>query len=220
MVQQQQQQQQLNTNSKLATLARHQMFDHNLHLHHVGHHVHHHDQSSPQTQQKFATNHRFNPNTANNNNNTCQYVDLNNTNSASTTTTTTGSSTTQPPALPPPMLHSTQATTAYLVQTPNGSALLIPPQTALNPSNHFIQTATNQPTQHTTNTFSLNRNPYGITTIPLQNTILGSNPNNPQPQNTLLPHSPSVTSAMNCAFSNRPDSTASTNVYQTIDTEK
>jgi hypothetical protein len=41
-----------------------------------------------------------------------------------------------PPVLPPP----TMATTAYLVQTANGSALLIPPQTPLNPTNHFIQT--------------------------------------------------------------------------------
>ncbi len=41
--------------------------------------------------------------------------------------------------------NTLNATTAYLVQTPNGNALLIPPQTALNPTNQFIQTnPTNQ----------------------------------------------------------------------------
>ncbi len=117
-----------------------------------------------------------------------------------------------PPLMPPPVNN---ATAAYLVQTPNGNTLLIPPQTALNPTNQFIQT---------TNTISLNRhnsnisNPYGIQTIPYQQaaSLLNENHN----LNNVLngfPHSPS-----NCFNNNeRPESTGSTNVYQTIDaTEK
>lgn len=109
------------------------------------------------------------------------------------------------------------ATTAYLVQTPNGNALLIPPQTALNPTNHFIQTNANQ---QQTNTISLNRNnstasnPYGITTIPYQQAASLLNDQTTTMINGLLPNSPSVTSGSCFA---RPESTTSTNVYQTID---
>ncbi len=117
-----------------------------------------------------------------------------------------------PPVLPAP----TMATTAYLVQTANGSALLIPPQTPLNPTNHFIQTNSSSGNNQQANTFSLNRNPYNLTTIPLQN---NNNNNNNTLLNTTstttLPNSISITNQFN-----RPDSTASTNVYQTIDTEK
>jgi len=126
----------------------------------------------------------------------CQYVDLN-------------GQLPNPPVLPPPSM----ATTAYLVQTPNGSALLIPPQTALNPTNHFIQTNSSTLQQQQNNTFSLNRNPYGLTTIPLQTNNTLSNTTT----TTTLPNSVSINNP-NCF--NRPDSTASTNVYQTIDTEK
>ena len=173
------QQHQLANNNKY-TLSRQQMFD-LQHSHLLHHHHQQHDapSQSPQTQHKFKN---FT------NQNLSQYVDL-----------------TQPqpnpPNLPPPppMMHSTQATTAYLVQTPNGSALLIPP------NNHFMQAAASQTqSAQSTGTLSFNRNPYGITTIPLQNAAN-------------LPHSPSITSG-NCFV--RPESTASTNVYQTIDTEK
>ena len=150
---------------------------------------------SPKVNNKFFGTNRFG--TLNNNNQLqCQYVDLN-------------GQLPNPPILPPPSM----ATTAYLVQTPNGSALLIPPQTALNPTNHFIQTNSSSLQQQQQNTFSLNRNPYGITTIPIQNNTL----TNTTTTTTTLPNSISINNP-NCF--NRPDSTASTNVYQTIDTEK
>ncbi len=122
----------------------------------------------------------------------------------------------QAPLMPPPTnnTNTLNATAAYLVQTPSGNALLIPPQTALNPTNQFIQT---------TNTISLNRhnssasNPYGIQTVPFQQaaTLLNESHN----FNVLngFPHSPSNCFSINA----RPESTGSTNVYQTIDaTEK
>jgi len=127
---------------------------------------------------------------------------------------------THSPLIPPPINTKTlNATAAYLVQTPNGNALLIPPQTTLNPTNQFIQT---NPNQHpTTNTISLNRhnssasNPYGIQTIPFQQAanLLGEN------HMTVLTGFPQSPSGY---FNNiRPESTESTNVYQTIDaTEK
>jgi hypothetical protein len=116
-----------------------------------------------------------------------------------------------PPVLPAP----TMATTAYLVQTANGSALLIPPQTPLNPTNHFIQTNSSSGNNQQANTFSLNRNPYNLTTIPLQNNNNNNNTLLNTTSTTTLPNSISITNQFN-----RPDSTASTNVYQTIDTEK
>ena len=197
-----------NNNNNKQTLSRHHpVFENLVHQHH--HHLHHHNNDIGSQSPKF-TNRFHGTNMA------CQYVEIN------------GQSNPQqqqsqlPPQLPPPIVHSTQATTAYLVQTPNGSALLIPPQTALNPTSHFLQTnataalnSTQQQQQQQNNTFSLNRNPYGITTIPLQNAaaILNSNPSN-----TLIPHSSSVASG--ACFNTRPESTTSTNVYQTIDTEK
>jgi hypothetical protein len=109
-----------------------------------------------------------------------------------------------------PQNSQQQATTAYLVQTATGSALLIPPQTALNPTNHYIQTNTatlNQQQQFHNyqlqgNSFTLNRHPSSVTGA-VYNTN-GLNNNNES----------------NSANNFRPDSTASTNVYQTIDTEK
>ena len=199
------QQHQIQFNNK-QTLSRHQVFD-NLHHHH--HHLHHLNPNinttndigshSPHSQPKFPTTARF----SNMNANACQYVEING----------QPNNQPQPPSLPPPIVHSTQATTAYLVQTPNGSALLIPPQTALNPTNHFLQT--NPTVQQQNNTFSLNRNPYGITTIPLQNATAILNSNQP---NNLIPHSSSVSNGT--CFNARPESTTSANVYQTIDTEK
>lgn len=99
-----------------------------------------------------------------------------------------------PPMMPPPsMIHSTtQATTAFLVQTSNGSALLIPPQNTLKLQH-----------EQTLNTFSLTRNPYGLTTIPIQNMLLDCNNTKDTINNNI-----------------RPESNASTNVYQTIDIEK
>ena len=198
--------------SNKPTLQRHQMFDSLLHA--SGRQQD--SNNSPTIQSKFQQQqqqHRFgtlNQQSTfgnNNNNSNCQYLDLNNQQTTS---------------------QNINATTAYLVQTPNGNALLIPPQTALNPTNHFIQTNANQ---QQTNTISLNRNnstasnPYGITTIPYQqaasllndqNTTMISG--NGHSLNGLLPNSPSVTSG-NCFA--RPESTTSTNVYQTIDaTEK
>ena len=174
---------------------------------------------SPLTQSKF-NNARFGTmNSFGTNNGICQYVDLNG---------QTSSIFSQPPPLPPSSNNQgqQQATTAYLVQTPTGSALLIPPQTALNPTNHFIQT---NASQHSANTIALtlnnnnnnnnnnnssNGNPYGITTIPLQTAanILNSNNN---VNTAMLAQSPSF---LNTNCFNRPESTASTNVYQTIDT--
>ena len=179
-------QHQLANNNKY-TLSRQQMFD-LQHSHLLHHHHQQHDapSQSPQTQHKFKN---FT------NQNLSQYVDL-------------SQPQPNPPNLPPPppMMHSSQATTAYLVQTPNGSALLIPP------NNHFMQTASQTQSAQSTGTLSFNRNPYGITTIPLQNAaILNQN------SGANLPHSPSITSG-SCFV--RPESTASTNVYQTIDTEK
>ena len=160
---------------------------------------------SPKTINKYLTN-RFgtiNHHHLNLNQHQQQYIDLN-------------GQMPNPPVLPPP----TMATTAYLVQTANGSALLIPPQTPLNPTNHFIQTnssSSSSGNNQQTNTFSLNRNPYNLTTIPLQNNNNNNNNNTllNTTTTTTLPNSISITNQFN-----RPDSTASTNVYQTIDTEK
>lgn len=122
--------------------------------------------------------------------------------------------------------NTLNATTAYLVQTPSGNALLIPPQTAMNPTNQFIQT---NPTNNHMNTISLNRynssasNPYGITTVPYQkisNLLNDSSTAALLTNNGMLPQSPSVLSN-NFNNNARPESTNSTNVYQTIDaTEK
>jgi hypothetical protein len=213
-------------NNKL-TLGRHhhhQMFEH-MHAHLTGGEA---INQSPQAQHKFTSG-RFIANGATStlssnggcNGTTagmCQYVDLSG---------VSGSVNHQPhpPTLPPPSLLHTgaQATTAYLVQTPNGSALLIPPpaQSTLSTNaaghhHHFIQQQqANVNGQQTLNTFSISRcNPYGMS-LSLQNaTILNTKSTSGVSQ---MPHSPSATS--NSCFA-RPDSTASTNVYQTIDTEK
>lgn len=105
-----------------------------------------------------------------------------------------------------PMPSITQPTTAYLVQTPSGNALLIPSQ---NTTLGFHQQ------QHT-----LQRSPYGITTFQFQNMPNSSElPGNSMTatRNGTVVHSPDVNA--NNYFS-RSDSTASTNVYQTIDAEK
>lgn len=95
------------------------------------------------------------------------------------------------------------ATTAYLVQTPNGSALLIPPpflnQALVSTTPSSLTRAPNPSAAAATAAATSTMNPYGITTIPLT-------------------HSPSIN--LNLASHHhliRPESTASTNVYQTID---
>ena len=95
------------------------------------------------------------------------------------------------------------ATTAYLVQTPNGSALLIPPpflnQALVSTTSSSLTRAPNPSAAVATAAATSTMNPYGITTIPLT-------------------HSPSIN--LNLASHHhliRPESTASTNVYQTID---
>ena len=164
------------------------------------HHSHHLNDKSLKTTDHYCDN-RFNCNG--------QYVDLNNLHNAGYL-----------PQIPTDCLATSmttnQATTAYLVQTSNGSALLIPSQTALNPTNHFMQT--NSSTTHHT----LNRNPYGITAIPLQtNTTSNYNNSNITNGNSLInPNSNTNSSTTAHNYFVRPESTASTNVYQTIDAEK
>ena len=214
LTQQQHQYMHLSSGNNKQTLSRQKMFE-NI-MQHTNNNNNNNSRPnqephSPLTQSKF-NNARFGTmNSFGTNNGICQYVDLNG---------QTSSIFSQPPPLPPSSNNQgQQATTAYLVQTPSGSALLIPPQTALNPTNHFIQT---NASQHSANTIALtlnnnnnnnNGNPYGITTIPLQTAanILNNNNGNA----AMLAQSPSF---LNTNCFNRPESTASTNVYQTIDT--
>ena len=105
--------------------------------------------------------------------------------------------------IPVQTASTTQATTAYLVQTSNGSALLIPPQNLLR-ANHIISSTGNK---------TLNRNHYEINNVQ-RNDSLTSNNNH------------EIRSNSNNNFLNitdifgRSDSTTSTNVYQTIDADK
>jgi hypothetical protein len=152
-------------------VQQHQQYQQTLSNRNHNHHHHHHmmfDSNSPQLNHKYLTN-KFQAN-----HNNSHYVDLN------------------APTGPAPILHTNPPTTAFLVQTPNGSALLIPPQ--------------NNGNSNQCNNFSLSRNPYGITTIPLQNANLVNN-------NQQLATSPSMISS----FTNSKDVNNSTNVYQTID---
>jgi hypothetical protein len=101
---------------------------------------------------------------------------------------------------------TTQATTAYLVQTSNGSALLIPPQNLLR-SNHIISSTGNK---------TLNRNNYEINNVQKNDSLASKNNKN---NNEI--HSNSNSNFLNITdIFGRSDSTTSTNVYQTIDADK
>ncbi len=193
--QQQQQQQRLLLNQFQNTLSKHQVLEH-------------FQQQAMDPQNKYLTNARG----TNNGAQMCQYVDLNS----------------QLP-LNPHLSHlnqPAQAHTAYLVQTPNGSALLIPPQATLNHNNHFLTATNNCPTsanpnQTNLNTFargqagSANTNNlhYGMGTMSFaanaqQSNILAANMNT------------NMGNSIGSPCFARSESSASTNVYQTIDAEK
>lgn len=188
-------QQRLLLNQFQNTLSKQQVLEHLQH------------QQAMDSQNKYLTNARGATNGAQ----MCQYVDLN----------------TQMP-LNPHLSHlnqSAQAHTAYLVQTPNGSALLIPPHATLSHNNHFLTTTNNcqtttNPNQATLNTFargqtgSANTNNlhYGLGTM--------SFTANAQQPNILTANMNNVGNSIGSPCFARSESTASTNVYQTIDAEK
>lgn len=126
----------------------------------------------------------------------------------------------QPPLIPPPSL--THSATAYLVQTVDGSTLLIQPQSITNSAHHLLQMSqqNTQPQTNNQNNLTLNRNPYNLT-IPLhclqqqQQSTSNTNTLFSQAQN-FLSNSSSVNSP---SIIERPESAVS-NVYQTIDADR
>ncbi len=169
----------LENNFSKATLIKHQVLDmqQNMFQNNIS--------ESPKLQHPFFSN-NCNPSS----NTSSHYVDLNSFKNQPNLLIQTGT--------------TTQATTAYLVQTPNGSALIIPPQNIHHVNHHHLQN---------NGSLTINRNPSEINNLHLHNNTLTNKTTNN------LVHSNSKTNFINNPNNMiaRSDSTTSTNVYQTID---
>lgn len=180
-------------------------FQNTLSKHQVLEHLQQQQQQAMDSQNKYLTNARGTSNNAQ----MCQYVDLNS----------------QMP-MNPHLSHlnqSAQAHTAYLVQTPNGSALLIPPHATLSHNNHFLTTTNNCQTTTNPNQTNLNTFARGQTGTANTNNLhygLGTMSFNAQQPNILSANMNNMGNSIASPCFARSESTASTNVYQTIDAEK